>query len=219
MAAQSSSAVQRVADQVRQWVFDGVLGHGVALREVAVAEKLNVGRSTVREALGLLVSEGILERVPHRGVTVAIPTRQTVTDVMRAREVLEVAGAEHWSQASKPAQNRLQDAVARYVAAAADQGSFQELNEAHVAVHLAIVGLTESPKLEAMAENLMKELRVALAATDRVRADAHSQAHSHKHLLELLESADFGRMRAELLAHLADASSALIDALRQLEQE
>lgn len=208
-----SSTVERVAEELRRAVFEGELEAGTPLREVALAESLGVARSTIREALGLLVAEGIATREPNRGVAVSSPDPASVADVCRARAVLEVAGLRRWPTASEEARDALRQALAAYTDAVAARTSYQELNERHLAVHLALVGLSESPRLVAMAGALISELKVALAGIDRARRNAHVQAHSHTYLLELLEADDVEGAAAELADHLAGADLAIREAL------
>src|SRR6187549_1964350 len=96
-----ASTVDRVAAELRRAVFDGELESGTPLREVAIAASLGVSRPTVREALTLLVAEGLATREPNRGVSVASPEAASVRDVCAARLVLEGAGIRHWRDASK----------------------------------------------------------------------------------------------------------------------
>lgn len=208
-----SSTVQRVAEDLRRAVFEGDLPAGTPLREVAIADDLDVARSTVREALGVLVSEGIATRAPHRGVWISAPDPDSVTDVCRARTVLEIAGVRSWSSAGESARTRVRMAVRDYTRAVGQGVSYQLLNEHHLAVHLSFVGLTGSPRLVAMAEALIAELKVALAQIDRQRRNAHDQAGSHAHLLEMLESGRTADVVAELERHLADAEVAIREAL------
>src|SRR3954468_13680550 len=95
-----SSTVDRVADELRRALFDGELESGTPLREIALAASLGVSRPTVREALGLLVAEGLATREPNKGVTVAQPDPESVRDVCRARAVLEIAGVWRWPDAT-----------------------------------------------------------------------------------------------------------------------
>lgn len=210
-----SSTVDRVADELRRAVFEGELEAGTPLREVAIADSLAVARSTVREALGLLVAEGIATREPNRGVAVTSPDPDAVSDVVRARGVLELAGLRNWASADAEAKRRLRHALDAYLVAVDAGASYQRLNERHLAVHLALVGLTGSPRLVAMAESLVAELRVALAQIDRTRRNAHDQAGSHDHLWQLLDAGDVDGAAAELEQHLADAEVAIREALRR----
>ncbi len=99
LSLEHSSTVDRVADELRRAVFDGELESGTPLREVALAESLGVSRPTVREALAILVAEGLATREPNRGVSVARPDPDSVRDVCRARAVLEGAGVRRWPTA------------------------------------------------------------------------------------------------------------------------
>ena len=208
-----SSTVDRVADELRRAVFEGELESGTPLREVALAESLGVSRPTLREALALLVAEGLATREPNRGVSVASPDPESVRDVSRVRSVLETAGVQHWPTAGEEARDAVRRALGSYESAVADGASYQELNQRHLAIHLSLVGLTESPRLVAMAESVVAELRLALAQIDRVRRNARDQAGEHHHLLELLEAGDVEAAVAELTHHLAGAEDAIIERL------
>ena len=208
-----SSTVDRVVEELRRAVFDGELESGTPLREVALASSLGVSRLTVREALGVLVAEGLATREPNRGVSVTSPDPGSVRDVCRARTVLEIAGVRHWPDADETDRKAVREALRAYEEAAADQASYQVLNERHLAIHLSLVGLTGSPRLVAMAEALVGELRLALAQVDRERQNAQAQVGSHTSLLELLEDGRLEEAAAGLESHLAGAEDAIIDRL------
>ncbi|MBO0844342.1 MAG: GntR family transcriptional regulator [Nocardioides sp.] len=213
LSLEHSSTVDRVADELRRAVFEGELESGTPLREVALAESLGVSRQTLREGLALLVAEGLATREPNRGVSVARPDPDSVRDVSRARTVLETAGVRHWPNASEEARQAVRRALAEYERAVAAGATYQELNQRHLAIHLSLVGLTESPRLVAMAESVVAELRLALAQIDRVRRNAQDQAGSHRHLLDLLESSDVDGAATELAAHLGGAEAAILERL------
>ena len=213
LSLEHSSTVDRVAEELRRAVFEGELESGTPLREVALAESLGVSRPTLREALALLVAEGLATREPHRGVSVASPDPESVRDVSTARAVLETAGVRSWPEASEEAREAVRRALGAYEQAVATGASYQELNRRHLAIHLSLVGLTDSPRLVSMAEALVGELRLVLAQIDRVRRNARDQAGSHHHLLDLLESGEVEAAAAELGTHLHGAEDALIERL------
>ncbi len=213
LGIEQSSTVDRVADELRRAVFDGELESGTPLREVAIAESLGVSRPTVREALGMLVAEGLATREPNRGVAVAEPDPESVHDVCRARAVLEVAGVRHWHEAGEEARERVRAALVAYTGAVAAGVSYQQLNERHLAVHASFVGLLGSTRLVAVAESLSAELRLALAQIDRIRRNAHDQAGTHTHLVMMLERGDVDAAADDLAHHLAAAEVAIIAAL------
>src|SRR4029078_5955257 len=193
-----SSTVDRVTEELRRAVFEGELESGTPLREVALAESLGVSRAPPREALAVLVAEGLATREPNRGVSVARPDPDSVRDVSTARAVLETAGVRTWPHASEEAREAVRRALGDYERAVAEHASYQELNQRHLAIHLSLVGLTGSPRLVSRAESIVAELRLALAQIDRVRRNARSQAGSHHHLLDLLEAGEIDAAVDEL---------------------
>jgi|SRR4051794_25981116 DNA-binding GntR family transcriptional regulator len=208
-----SSTVDRVADELRRALFDGELESGTPLREVALAESLGVSRPTVREALGLLVAEGLATREPNRGVSVATTEAATVHDICRARWVLEGAGVRCWRQADERLRDAVRTSLVSYTGAVRNAATYQELNERHLAFHISLVGLTGSPRLVAMAESLVRELKLALAQVDRIRRNAHDQADTHTQLVMLLERGDVDGASAFLQKHLDDAETSILSAL------
>ncbi|CAN5685528.1 GntR family transcriptional regulator [soil metagenome] len=208
-----TSTVDRTVAELRRAIFDGEIESGTPLREVALAESLGVSRPTVREALGMLVAEGLATREPHRGVSVASPEAASVRDVCLARFVLEGSGIERWRSATEEQRDQVRRSLTAYTDAVRAGGSYQELNERHLAFHVSLVGLTGSPRLVAMAENLVVELKLALAQVDRLRRNAHDQADSHTALLRLLEDGEIPDAVEFLRLHLEDAAGAILGAL------
>ncbi|GAB3243187.1 GntR family transcriptional regulator [Nocardioides dilutus] len=208
-----SSTVDRVAAELRRAVFDGELESGTPLREVALAASLGVSRPTVREALTVLVAEGLAIREPNRGVAVASPEADSVHDVCCARLVLEGAGVRAWAEATEEQRAEVRTTLAAYIGAIQAEASYQELNERHLDFHVSLVGLTGSPRLLAMQQNLVLELKLALAQVDRMRRNAHDQAGTHAALVQLLEEGRLDAAYDFLVAHLEDAERDIVEAL------
>lgn len=208
-----STTVDRVADELRRALFDGEVGPGTPLREIALAEAMGVSRSTIREALAVLVAEGLATREPNRGVFVTELDPGAVHDVGRARAVLEVAGVRRWKSASDAARDAVQLAVEDFQRVAASEATPSELTAAHLAIHRALAGLTESPRLLALADALYSEIRLGLAKVDRIRRNAPEQVASHRSLLTMLEAGEVEQAAQELEHHLAHAETSMLDAL------
>lgn len=62
---------RQVADLLRRQIVHGQVTHGQLPLEAALAREFGVSRNTVREALDLLRDEGLVERCPGVGTTVA----------------------------------------------------------------------------------------------------------------------------------------------------
>ncbi len=169
----------------------------------------------MREALGLLVAEGLADRVPNKGTQVRRLDPEQVRDVCQARVVIETAGIRRWDEAEES----LRDDVRRSLDAFSDlthtDYSPAEFTAAHLAVHRALSALTGSERLVAVAESLHAEVRVALAHVDRARGNATEQVHSHADLIALLEKGDIQAAADELAEHLAGAEESMLEAIGQ----
>lgn len=208
-----ASTVERAAEALRQALFAGDLAPGTPLREVALADSLGIGRSTVREAMAVLAAEGLVTRIPNRGVLVTTHDSEQVEDVMHARLVLEAAGVRAWHEASAADRQGVRHAFDTYARLIDDEAPVRAVSEAHLRFHISLVALTASTRLVAVATSLAAEIRLALAHVDRVRGDVLEQLDAHRRLLTLLESGDGDATIAELRAHLSAGESSLLQAL------
>ena len=64
-----------------------------------------------------------------------------------------------------------------------------------------------------MQENLVLELKLALAQVDRMRRNAHDQADTHAALVRLLETGELEAAVDFLVIHLEDAERDIVEAL------
>ena len=83
------SLATTVADRLRQAIIDAELALGSELSEAALAAKLGVSRTPIREALTLLQQQGMVNIIPQRGTYVFFPTEQDIIDLCEYRIVLE----------------------------------------------------------------------------------------------------------------------------------
>jgi DNA-binding GntR family transcriptional regulator len=204
-----SSTVDKVVDALKDGLYRGQLAPGTLLREQALMSSLCVSRSTVREALQVLAAEGLLVRLPNRGIAVRQLTRAEVDDVFLAREVLEIAGIR--SAENRLTESRWGEAMAELAAAlegyaaTADKTDPAAANEAHLHFHACIVGLIGSRSLVDAAHSLNSRIRVAVASVDRTTDDLPQQVDEHRKLLDLLRAGRFQDAETILAAHLVRA--------------
>jgi DNA-binding GntR family transcriptional regulator len=207
-----SSTVDRAVEEIRRALFAGRLAPGTALREVALSEAMGVGRSTIREALTVLVSEGVAVRVPNKGVAVKELTAADVHDVSLARAALESAGVSRWAEAADDDRRSVRAALETYARVAAETSDPAAITEAHLRIHGALVGLTGSRRLVAAADSLSAEIRLGLAHLDRIRANVSDQVAEHGRLVDLVERGDTSAALDALRRHLSVAEASLMHA-------
>jgi DNA-binding GntR family transcriptional regulator len=128
-------------------IFSGALPPGAALDEEALAQRFNVSRTPVREAMLQLIQSGLVEKKPRQGATVS---RTDVGDMIRLFEVMsELEGicakyaARRMTDAERSA---LEDLHRRSEKAlrAADDDTYYKLSRAF---HLAIIRGTHNDDL------------------------------------------------------------------------
>ncbi|MBS1159559.1 MAG: GntR family transcriptional regulator [Proteobacteria bacterium] len=78
-----------VADSIRDRIFEHLLPPGSPVDEVALARHYGVSRTPVREAIKVLVNEGLLSLTPHHGCTVAEVGRNDLLELLDVLELLD----------------------------------------------------------------------------------------------------------------------------------
>ncbi|ASR36909.1 hypothetical protein BAY61_20115 [Prauserella marina] len=80
---------EQVIDSLRQAIMEFRLKPGQRLVERELIEWLGVSRTTIREAIRELASEGLVTVVPQKGARVSAPSREEAADLYEMRASLE----------------------------------------------------------------------------------------------------------------------------------
>ena len=88
-AEPKGSRAQSVYRAIRRAIIEQALRPGMKLPEDSIGEQFGVSRTLVREALGRLSVEGLVELKPNKGASVAYPTLEEARDVFDVRRALE----------------------------------------------------------------------------------------------------------------------------------
>ncbi len=86
---QAAPLRSRVAERIRTAITSGQLQAGEHLRERELCEQLGVSRTSIRESLRILESEGLITSIPNKGVAVTGITLKESQDVYETRGALE----------------------------------------------------------------------------------------------------------------------------------
>jgi DNA-binding GntR family transcriptional regulator len=88
----SGTRKDAVLRQLRDEIVSRQLTPGTVLKDAEVAARLGVSITPVREAIGRLAAEGLIDTTPNRTRHVAHVTRQNVLDLMDVVQLLACAG-------------------------------------------------------------------------------------------------------------------------------
>jgi len=94
---------EQVYQIIRREVINRVYHEGEQLKEADLAQRFNVSRSPVREALHRLAGDGILTIIPNRGIFVKEFDEKYIIDVLDLRSLLEQRGISRSPEKLTPA--------------------------------------------------------------------------------------------------------------------
>jgi DNA-binding GntR family transcriptional regulator len=78
-----------VVNKIRNWICDGTLKEGQKIGLTDIAKRLGVSEMPVREAIKMLVAQGLLESFPYRGTWVKALSVEDIQELYMLRELLE----------------------------------------------------------------------------------------------------------------------------------
>jgi DNA-binding GntR family transcriptional regulator len=197
-AGHAPTAVDRVADAVRDEILSGALPSDAPLREEAAAERYGVSRHTVRAAFQRLVAERLAVALPYRGVRVASFDRPTIIALQQLRAALEVeavriAGERFGSEWPDAALAPARDALDRLEASV----DWLEAERIHAEFHRAIVAASGSPRIMEAHAALGSELLLFLLHV-RPHYTLESLVAEHRVLLHEVQSRGTDAIREHL---------------------
>ncbi len=85
---------ERAYQHIHRLIAARVLKGGTALSELVLAKDLGSSRTPIREAIGQLVAEGLLEQTPMGTILVVQLHRQDIIELYELREALEIYAIE-----------------------------------------------------------------------------------------------------------------------------
>jgi DNA-binding GntR family transcriptional regulator len=197
---------EEVVSRVREAILEGRLRPGQRIVETELAERLEVSKSPVREAMKELEREGLVVIHPHQGAFVRDVTAKDIREIRTIRAVLEGLAVDLAMERSDPAWLRsLDDQVAR-MRRATDKA---QLNDLHRAFHESLVDGAASERLSEFLGSLRVQVRTLLAFVDLLYGDADAIADDHAHLMDVIRTGDRGAARSATETHVNDAGTRL----------
>jgi DNA-binding GntR family transcriptional regulator len=136
-----------VFETIHQAIVDKVLTPGEPLTEPALAERLNVSKTPVREALLRLRQLGLIEQDGQRGVRVVQLSPDGVRQTYEIREALESFTAGRAAERASEEERAQIVAAAQRSLDAAGQADIQGFRAADRELHRRIADLAGNPRI------------------------------------------------------------------------
>jgi DNA-binding GntR family transcriptional regulator len=206
------STPELVADQLRDAIARGRLAPGTQLGESELAGRLGVSRGPLREAMQRLVAEGLLRGERNRGLFVRDLNDDDVRDIYYARLAVEQAAARLILRGDPGPSVVTLTAALREMEIAAEAADPVALADADQAFHAVLVAGSGSPRLRRMADALLVETRMCLAALQQTAPPADELVAEHLLLRDAVRGGDPGHLCAVLEVHMSDAVERILGA-------
>jgi DNA-binding GntR family transcriptional regulator len=200
----ADSVVDLAYERIRALILDGDVLPGARLGQVELAEQLGISRTPVREALGRLTGEGLVEFLPNRGFRAAGLVLDQVVQRLEVRLILE-PGIARLAAANRGPEHlaALADAIDREAAAATRVAA----HDASRDFHLALAEGTGNPQLVSVFASLwvIEVGRRLLARRSTEEEWKGADVAEHQAIAAAVEARAGDRAAALMEQHVRDA--------------
>ncbi|WP_390910783.1 FCD domain-containing protein [Pseudosulfitobacter sp. SM2401] len=200
-SGKETSATHGAYLALRDMILTGRLPAGRKLKIEELRGLLNTGASPVREALSLLTSDMLVERIDQRGFRAAPTSKANFEEILALRCSLEdmalrqsIANATpDWEEHLVLTHHRMKKA------AGLDTAVFEA---AHKTFHMALLANSGSPMLARLCDQLYDlNIRYRYLAAASSRYQNRDVSMEHDDILEATVERDANRASASLLSH------------------
>lgn len=192
-----------IADALEAMIFEGTFADGDRLDEVQLAERFEVSRTPIREALQRLAQSGLVEQLPRRGVFVRHPGPVELIEMFEVMAELEAVCARlAASRISEAALADLNATNARCDAAVESHdtdGYFRENERFHAIIYRQ----SGNSFLEQECQRLHRRLHPFRRIQLRLRGRLKQSMAEHRAILLALEAGDGEAAAASIHNHVA----------------
>ena len=206
-----------VFNTLRQAILKGELKPGERLMEIALAERLGVSRTPIREAMRKLEQEGLVVMIPRRGAQVANITEKDLNDVLEVRIALEnVAIEKACARMTEEEMRRLWLAAKEFEHTIAE-GNLVKLAEADVAFHEVIYQASDNKRLIQVLNNMREQIyryRVEYLKDENAYP---TLIQEHRKILELLDKHEKEKVIEVMKVHVEKQAKVVKQIIRDQE--
>jgi len=207
------SSTQRVYENLRELLIFGDIVPGERLKVDALKLRLGVGASPIREALSLLTSDQLVQRLDQRGFRAAPVDRTNFHEILRLRCQLE-SSALRASIEKGGAQWEEQLVLAHYRLSVAGRDDVAQWEHQHKHFHMALIKACESPLLLRFCEQLYDlNIRYRMLAGRSITYTARKITDEHERILEAATARNVEVANELLLDHYTRTGEYLAEQL------
>ncbi|WP_435736364.1 GntR family transcriptional regulator [Cellulosimicrobium sp. PMB13] len=195
---------RRVERVLRDQIVDGARAPGSRLVERDLAGELGVSRVPVREALRVLVAEGLVTPRPRTWAVVRTFTDDDVEHLLEVRSALEQLAARRAAERHDPVALAALDAALARQAGAASRGDATAARRAAADFHEVLLAAAGNPMLSEISAVTASRVRWLLGQHE----DLVEMVDEHCALLDAVRARDADEAAERAVAHLRTSREA-----------
>lgn len=193
---------QSVYENLREAIVEGTLVSESRVVETRFAKALGISRTPVREAMHKLEREGLLRQDPKGGFYVVGLTRADIEEAFGIRGVLEsyaarLATIRHETGELAPLEEKLVD-----YEACLEQGRVDKLPGINTDFHDLLYGLSRSPKLVKMINDIRAQIFRFRQVILRIDAMARISHKDHRLMMDAIRAREADRVERLVREHI-----------------
>ncbi|WP_406636479.1 GntR family transcriptional regulator [Amycolatopsis sp. WGS_07] len=197
-----ASLRDQVLELVRHALVSGEIKPGDIYSASALAARLQVSSSPVREAMLTLVNQGLMEPVRNRGFRVIPMSDQDLDEVYEMRVLLELPGTLKAAARITDADLERLRALAKDIEAAAEDGDVVRFLDADRQFHLDLLGCGGNKRLVDSVATLRDQTRLYGLENLAERGVLIDSAREHREILAAIADGDTAGLEELLRTHL-----------------
>ncbi|NUZ06421.1 GntR family transcriptional regulator [Schlegelella sp. ID0723] len=209
---------ERLREAIEEEIATGKLLPGHHLDEVELATRFGVSRTPIREALNLLLGEGLIENRPRRGSVVAHISPQRLVEMFEVMAELEAMCAQLASRRMTDEELAAIEAAheaGRGAASAGDPDAYFYANERF---HYALYAASHNSFLFEEAAALQRKLRPYRRLQLRVRHRMQRSFEEHQAIVDALRVGDTAQAALSVRSHVVVQGERFADLLASLSR-
>jgi DNA-binding GntR family transcriptional regulator len=205
---------EQVLELLREAILDFRYEPGQRLIERELIEEIGVSRTTIREVLRELETEGLVITIPQRGVQVVVPTPQEASEIYEVRAALEGFAARRFVERATDEQvAALRTAAEIYAETAVEGASIRQILDAKDKFYRVLVDGAGNQAIATILSTLQARVRAMRAASMSRPGRPQAAAVELFALVSAAERRDADAAERASVEHLANSSSSGLQVL------
>ena len=207
----TSTLAEQASAVLREWIASGELRGGERLVEARIADRMQISRGPLREALKHLQAEGLVREEPRRGTFVAELTPEDVRDLYDLRGALEAQAARSVIEDGNTVALAALDKMLVAIGEAEHADDREALAKADYAFHETLCRVSGNSRLLGVFVRHTIEMRVLLRLDDYWYFPPEGEMAEHAELVETIRAGDPEQAGKAFREHAAWARQRILE--------